>query len=103
MSELGLGLGRVFQTASGSLVPEASLAWKYDFDIDDRDITASFAGSPGANFTITGQDVDDHGAVLGAGLTFIHKSGFSTSLEYNAELRGDYSAHGIIGQIRYVF
>ena len=103
VSELGLRLGRVFQTATGSLVPEVSLAWKYDFDIDDRDITASFAGSPGAAFTITGQDVDDHGAVFGAGLTFIHKSGFSTSLEYNGELRGDYSAHGIIGKIRYVW
>jgi outer membrane autotransporter protein len=103
VSELGLRLGRVFQTASGSLVPEVSLAWKYDFDIDDRDITASFVGSPGAAFTIEGQDVDDHGATFGAGLSFIHKSGFSTSLEYNAELRENYTAHGIIGQIRYVF
>jgi len=102
-SELGLRLGRVFQTATGSLVPEARLAWKYDFDIDDRDITASFAGSPGAAFTITGQDVDDHGADFGAGLTFIHKSGFSTSLEYHGGLRGDFSAHGIIGEIRYVW
>ena len=103
VSELGLRLARVFPTASSSLIPEVSLAWKYDFDIDDRNITASFAGSPGADFTIEGQDVDDHGATFGAGLTFIHKSGFSTSLEYNAEFREDYSAHGIIGQIRYVF
>jgi len=103
VSELGFRLGRVFQTATGSLVPEVSLAWKYDFDIDDRDITASFSGSPGAAFTIAGQDVDDHAAVFGAGVTFIHKSGFSTSLEYNGELRGDYSAHGIAGIIRYVW
>jgi outer membrane autotransporter protein len=103
VSELGLRLGRVFKTTSGSLVPEVRLAWKYDFDIDDRDITAGFVGSPGTAFTIKGQDFDDHGAVLGAGLTFMHKSGFSTSLEYNGELRGDYSAHGIMGMIRYVW
>ena len=103
VSELGLRLRRAFKTKTGSLVPELSLGWKYDFDIDDRDITASFVGSPGAAFTISGQDFDDHSAVLRAGLTFMHKSGFSTSLEYNGELRGDYSAHGIMGMIRYVW
>jgi len=103
VSQLGLRLGRAFPTASGSLVPEVSLAWKYDFDIDDDAITASFAGSPNVVFSVEGHDVEQHGAVFGAGLTFLHKAGISASVTYNGELREDYNAHGIIGVIRYVF
>jgi uncharacterized protein with beta-barrel porin domain len=79
------------------------VAWNYDFDIDDRDVTASFAGSPGASFTIEGQDVEAHGVTVGAGLTFIKKGGLTVALHYNAEFRDDYKAHGVIGEIRFVF
>ncbi len=46
ISELGLRLARVFNVKYGSLIPELSAAWLHDFDIDDRVITSSFAGSP---------------------------------------------------------
>jgi outer membrane autotransporter protein len=103
VSELGLRVARVFKTDNGSLIPEISAAWNHDFDIDDRDITASFVSSPGASFTIEGQDIKSNGATFGAGITFIHKSGFTTSLKYNGEFREDYRAHGVIGEIRFVF
>jgi uncharacterized protein with beta-barrel porin domain len=103
VSQLGVRLARVFGTKCGSLIPEVSAAWLHDFDIDDRVITSSFAGSPGASFSIKGQDVERNGATLGAGITFIHKSGFSTSLKYMGEFREKYRSNGVMGEIRYTF
>jgi outer membrane autotransporter protein len=103
VSELGVRLARVFKDKCGSLIPEVSAAWLHDFDIDDRVITSSFAGSPGASFSIKGQDVERNGATLGAGITFIHKSGLSTSLKYIGEFREKYRSNGVMGEIRYTF
>jgi outer membrane autotransporter protein len=103
ISELGLRLARIFEIKYGSLIPEVSAAWSYDFDIDHRVITASFEGSPGTAFSIDGQPVEKNGAVLAAGLTFIHKSGFSTSIRYRGEFREKYRSHGVIGELRFVF
>ena len=36
VSELGLRISPVVQLEAGLLIPEASLAWLYDFAIDDR-------------------------------------------------------------------
>jgi uncharacterized protein YhjY with autotransporter beta-barrel domain len=103
ISELGLRVARIFKSKYGRLIPELSAAWSYDFDIDDRAITTSFAGAPSAEFSIQGQEVERSGAILGAGLTFIHKSGFSTSLKYSGEFREGYKSHGVIGELRYTF
>ena len=103
VSELGVRLARVFKIKCGSLVPEVSAAWLHDFGIDGRVITSSFAGFPGASFSVRGQDVDRNGATLGAGITFIHKSGLSTSLRYMGEFREKYRSNGIMGEIRYTF
>jgi uncharacterized protein with beta-barrel porin domain len=103
VSELGLRVARVFKTKYGSLIPEVSAAWLHDFDIDDRMITSSFTGSPGASFSIKGQDVERNGATLGAGITFVHKSGLSTSLKYIGEFREKYKSNGIMGELRFTF
>jgi outer membrane autotransporter protein len=103
VSELGMRIGRVIETERGSFVPELSAAWLYDFDIDDRVITASLAGAQSAHFSVRGQDVERCGAIIGAGATLVGKNGFSVRLKYNGEFREDYLAHGIIGGIRYGF
>lgn len=103
VSELGIRTGYAFKLTNGSLIPEFSTAFRYDFDIDDRVITSSFAGSPGAKFSIKGQEPDKYGAVLGAGLTFIHNSGFSTSLKYSGEFSERNASHGVMGELRYMF
>jgi len=103
VSELGIRLARVFKTKYGSLIPEVSAAWLHDFDIDDRVITSSFDGSPGASFSIKGQDVERNGATLGAGITFVHKSGLSTSLKYIGEFREKYKSNGVMGELRFTF
>ncbi len=103
VSELGLRVAHVFELNRGALIPEMSLAWNYDFDIDDRTITTSFAGAPDTAFSIEGQDVTEHGVTVGAGVTLMNKGRFSTSLKYNGEFREDYQAHGVIGELRYEF
>ena len=103
VSELGIRLARVFKTKCRSLIPEVSAAWLHDFDIDDRVITSSFAGSPGASFSMKGQDVERNGASLGAGITFVYKSGLSTSLKYRGEFREKYKSNGVMGELRLTF
>ncbi len=103
VSELGLRVTRVFSFDYGKLVPEVSVAWLHDFDIDDRVITSSFAGSPGATFAVAGPKAQKDGAAGGAGITFVHKSGFSTSIKYIGEYRGDYISNGVLGELRFVF
>jgi len=103
VSELGARLVRLFKGKYGSFTTEVNLGWSHDFDVDDHVVSASFAGSPGTSFSIDGQDVERNGLVLGAGLTFIHKSGFSTSFRYKGEFRGGYKSNGVMGEIRYSF
>jgi outer membrane autotransporter protein len=103
VSELGLRMVRLFKGKCGNFIPEVSLGWSHDFDIDDHVVRASFAGSPGASFSIEGQDVERDGVVVGAGLTFIHKGGFSTSFRYKGDFRGDYKSNAVMGEIRFAF
>ena len=103
VSQLGFRAAGVFNTGIGRLVPEASLAWLYDFDIDDRVVTSAFAGAPGVSFSVDGQDVEQHGAVVGAGITLMNASGLVTSIAYSGEFRDGYDAHAVIGQLRIEF
>ena len=103
VSELGLRAAYVFKTGYGNLIPELSGSLVYDFGIDDRVITTSFAGSPNMSFSIAGQDVERIGAVVDAGLTFMTQSGISTSLKYNGEFRNQYQSHGVMGELRFTF
>jgi outer membrane autotransporter protein len=102
-SELGVRMVGRFEGKYGYFLPEVSLAWGYDFDIDDHVVRASFAGSPGASFSIDGQDVERNGLIAGAGLTFMHKGGFSTSFRYKGDFRGDYKSNAIMGELRFSF
>ena len=103
ISQLGVRAARYFDTGLGALVPELSLAWLYDFDIDDRVITSSFAGASGDAFSITGQEVEQNGVVVGAALTLMQVNGIESSLSYSGEFRDGYDAHALIGQIRIAF
>jgi autotransporter family porin len=103
VSELGVRTGYAFKFTNGSLIPEISASLLYDFGIDDNVVTSSFAGSPGATFSIKGQEPAKYGAVLGVGLTFFHNNGFSASAKYGGEFRERHTAHSVIGSIAYAF
>jgi outer membrane autotransporter protein len=103
VSEFGLRVARLYELNCGTLIPEVSVAWNYDFDIDDRTITTAFAGAPNNSFSIEGQGVEKNGFTIGTGITLMNKRGLTTSVKYNGEFREGYGAHGIIGELRYEF
>ena len=86
-----------------TVIPELSLAWNYDFNIDDRVLTAIYVGSPAAILAMPGQDAEQHGLTTGAAVTFLLRNGVSTSVRYNGEFRNRYSAHPIAGELRFTF
>ena len=83
------------------LIPEASLAWLYDFDIDDRVVKSSFADQPGTAFSIEGNDTEQNGVAVGIGITFHGKSGFKPALKYSGEFRDGYNTHSVTGELRW--
>ena len=103
ISELGGVVATIFRYERFDLIPELRLAWKHDFDIDDRVVTSSFAGAPGIKFSVEGQPVEKDGIVFELGATLFHRSGISVPVKYSAEFREGYSSHGILGMFRYEF
>ena len=103
ISDLGLRFAYPFQRGTWLCIPEATVAWNHDFDLDDRRIVAAFDGSPTTTFVIDGRDIDSDGIVLGVGLTVIRKNNVSLSVSYTGELRSHYEAHALTGGVRYEF
>jgi len=99
VSQLGLSVSTSFKTPRYDLVPKLSLAGIYDFDIDDRAITAGFAGAADETFSIKDQDMDQFGFAVEAELSGIHESGFATSLSYGGEFRNSFKSHSITGKV----
>lgn len=103
LSELGLRISKVMQLETGLLIPEASLAWLYDFNIDDRVVKSSFTDQPGTAFSIDGNDAEQNRTAVGIGITFHGMSGFKTSLKYTGEFRDGYTSHGVTGALQWEF
>ena len=103
VSDLGLRLGLSFDTGRGKLSSELYAAWRHDFVLNEGMISASFAGAPDAPFTISGPESQADGALMGASLVFKDFARFSAALKYNLELRGQYRANSLIGEIQYGF
>jgi outer membrane autotransporter protein len=97
VSELGVRAARGYELGRSRLVPYLSAAWKYDYDIDDRTIVSGLVGAPGTAFPLDGRSLDRNAALVGAGVLYF-RSGWSASLEYLGEFRGDYQANGIFAR-----
>ena len=92
-SDVGVRFLTSFLGERSAWLPEVSVLWNHDFGVDDRAITAAFAGAPDETFTLTGQGIDPEGFSLGAGLAYHTTSGWKASLRYDRSQRGDYSAN----------
>jgi len=96
-------LSRSFGGERTALVPEMLLAWNHDFGIDDRTVTAAFAGNPDDSFTIDGQDIQRDGATLGLGLRLVMSRGWGASLRYDRVQRSDYQANNFSHRLGMTF
>jgi outer membrane autotransporter protein len=101
--EVGLRLSGPVETGYGRLVPEISASWGYDFKIGDRRIDASFADSPGSEFSIPEQDPGRHTGRLRAGLSFLNQKGLSASVHYDGEFSRQDGGHAVFGFLRYEY
>lgn len=103
VSDIGLRFSYPFKKDTWLCIPEATVAWDHDFNIDDRRITAAFDGSPTMTFVTDSRDIDENGIILGAGLTFIDKDSVNISMRYTSELRSHSDSHAFTLGIRYEF
>ncbi|NOQ42365.1 MAG: autotransporter domain-containing protein, partial [Desulfuromusa sp.] len=102
VSDLGLRFNRPFGTNGLVYIPEVSVAWRHNFNIDDRLISAAFEDSPDVSFATKSRDRDD-GILIGIGVTLINSSSMSAYLRYDGEKRGDFTAQRISGGLRFEF
>jgi outer membrane autotransporter protein len=102
VSEFGLRVARGVDLGKSKLAPYLSAAWKYDYEIDDRTIVSGLDGAPGTSFPLDGRTLDQNAAMVGAGLLWF-RGGWSLSLEYLGEFRGDYTANGLFGRVGMTF
>ena len=103
VSDLGMRLGLCFGTRRGNLSSELYAAWRHEYAVDEGTITACFVDAPDAPFTISGAERQADGVLLGASLTLKEFDRFSAALKYNLELRGQYTANSLTGEIHYGF
>ncbi|MFT3783519.1 MAG: hypothetical protein QM790_16015 [Nibricoccus sp.] len=102
-SELGLRAETGLRIGGGVLMPQVTLGMSYDFDIDDRVITASYEDSPSISFAMPGQKAKKVGTLVGGGVTWVSSSGFSISAKYKGEFRGSNPSHVLYGQFSIPF
>jgi outer membrane autotransporter protein len=103
VSDVGLRVARSYEIPFGKLIPEAGIAWIYDFQLDERMITASLVDVGGSEFSIPGEQTGRHGARFETGLSWMGNSGFAASLKYTGEFRSGANDQGIFGYLRYEF
>jgi len=100
VSRIGMRISRPCEIPGGFLVPKLSLAGLYDFNIDDRVITAGFSGAPNDYFSIDGQDIDRFGVAVDAALGWHNESGFIVSVNYSGEFRDSFRMHTVSGKVQ---
>ena len=103
ISDLGARIVYPFKIQSWLCIPEATLAWQHDFDIDKRSIVAAFGSAPNIKFSTSRVGYDTEGLILGAAVTLLSRYDISFSINYTGDIRTNYNAHSLSGGIRYEF
>jgi fibronectin-binding autotransporter adhesin len=93
-SYLGFRASKTFQTEKGGdLIPEVHLAWAHEFSNDDYLVNARFAGSTAGSFVVEGDEPSRNSLILGLRLTAKIKESLDLSVNYDADLSDDHTAH----------
>lgn len=104
VSTVGVRFSRIIESGNGGAwIPEATLGWVHDFAIDDQLINASYIDAPDASFAVNSEPMNKNGTAVGLGIGYRSADGFSSLLKYAGEFRGNFDAHGIVGEVRWEF
>jgi len=82
---------------------EGRAAWRHEFLDESRLLDASFATVSDSSFAISGVNVDRDAAILGTGLTYCIRSGFSIFASYDVVVSQNYTAHAGAGGLQYAW
>lgn len=94
VGKVGLRAHYVHKLDGLSLVPEVSVAAGYDFANDGSNAVVTYTGG-GSSYSVAGSDLGRYRTELGAGVTAnFDDSNMSISLNYDGEIRSDYTNHG---------
>jgi len=103
VSKLGFRVNRLFRVSKDvGITPEMSLQWGHEFGDRDQQVTARFAGAPGA-FTVSGVTAKRDSAFLGVGVTTTVQESLSLFVSYEGEYRSDFDAHNWQAGLRFEF
>ena len=103
LSTLGLRLGLPFKAGTWTVLPEAAIAWDHDFPLGDNSLSVAFSSVPELSFNTGSADFPRDGLAVDCGLTFISSNHASLSASYKGQFREGYTAHSVVGSIRYEF
>lgn len=99
---IGTRLHAVYEMSDGSaIIPELSAGLLYDIIDDNGRASATFVGG-GAAYTISGTEIADIGAAIGAGLTMRNDT-WSVGLSYDGDIRSDFMSHTARAEVRIRF
>ncbi|MFH1411604.1 MAG: autotransporter outer membrane beta-barrel domain-containing protein [Candidatus Omnitrophota bacterium] len=101
-SGLGLKIAYPIKEKSMTIIPEIHSSWYYDFIGDKAQTTSKFTGG-GASFETNGADPAQHSFDVGAQLTLLTQKNISLILNYDLELKEDFSAHSGAVTVKYDF
>ncbi len=79
----------------------ARAGWAHEYADTTRPMTASFAGAPGAGFTVDGAQIARDSAVLALGATAKLTQNLSFLIRYDADLNGADNANAVSGKLSY--
>ncbi|PLX94772.1 MAG: hypothetical protein C0620_05490 [Desulfuromonas sp.] len=97
ITTLGMRLGAKLD----NIEPELRLAWAHEFGDTDRDVTVSLGGP--TTYTLNGVEPERDSALVGVGVNTFLNEQVTFSLDYDAEIRDDFFAHALSGELRYSF
>lgn len=100
----GLGAKVKLPLSDGSYktAVEARAIWNHEFGDNSQDVTARFAAG-GASFTTNGVSLARDSANLGLGLNVTSANRQTLSVNYDADVKSDYTGHTASVQFRYDF
>ena len=92
------------KTADGTFIPELRARLLYDMAGDDGSSSSTFTGG-GAAFNVNGLDVVEFATSVGAGMSYTPSfdEDVSLSVNYDAELKENFTGHSANFNLRYAF
>jgi outer membrane autotransporter protein len=101
ISNLGISAAKMWAVDGWTIMPEISLAWRYNIEPADYSTTASFVSAPGEHFVIDGKEDSTHALAIGASLDIANYGKFRSILDFSGELFTDEDRYDVEWTLEY--